>query len=173
MKYFTFTDETFWLFLWLCPLPPPPPPPPPLKVTPPSPLKSRPRPNWRKSVSSRKLLLQLNRLTLLPLQWYFTLCTVQTRGELGTWISWWAPSEINTVKPSIKDTPKEDKPPNKGQAFRNIHKSPLKEDSLSTKDKTVGPEGVLIKRFHCMACLNLIQSGTFRTWDTFSRFLYV
>ena len=28
-------------------------------------------------------------------------------------------------------------------------KSPLKEDNLSTKYKTAGPEGVLIKRFHC------------------------
>ena len=27
-------------------------------------------------------------------------------------------------------------------------KSPLKEDNLSTKDKTAGPEGVLVKRFH-------------------------
>ena len=27
--------------------------------------------------------------------------------------------------------------------------SPLKEDNLSSKDKTAGPEGVLIKRFHC------------------------
>ena len=56
---------------------------------------------------------------------------------------------------SIKDTPKEDKPPNKGQAESTLVytlyiKSPLKEDNLSTKDKTAGPEGVLIKRFHCI-----------------------
>ena len=50
-------------------------------------------------------------------------------------------SSSNTVKPPIKDTLKEDKPPNKGQA-KNTHvytlyrKSPLKEDNLSTKDKT-------------------------------------
>ena len=52
----------------------------------------------------------------------------------------------NTVKPLIKDTPKEDKPPNKGQAeSNNIHcrKSPLKEDNPSIKDKMAGPEGVL------------------------------
>ena len=47
------------------------------------------------------------------------------------------------VKPPIKDTPKEDKPPNKGQAKRThvytlYRKSPLKEDNLSTKDKTAG-----------------------------------
>ena len=58
---------------------------------------------------------------------------------------------LTTVKPPIKDTPKEDKPPNKGQAESTLvyalyRKSPLKEDNLSTKDKTAGPEGVLIKR---------------------------
>ena len=55
-----------------------------------------------------------------------------------------------TVKPLIKDTLKEDKPPNKGQikSYTHYRKSPLKEDKLSTKDKTAGPEGVLIKRFH-------------------------
>ena len=57
-----------------------------------------------------------------------------------------------TVKPRIKDTPKEDKPPNKGQVkstpvYTVYRKSPLKEDNLSTKDKTAGPEGV---RFHCI-----------------------
>ena len=62
---------------------------------------------------------------------------------------------LYTVKHPIKDTPKEDKPPNKGQAesthaYTRIHtKPPLKEDNLSTKDKMAGPEGVLIKRFHC------------------------
>ena len=54
------------------------------------------------------------------------------------------------MKPPIKDTPKEDKPPNKGQAEYTLYrKSPLEEDNLSTKDKTAGPEGVLIRRFHC------------------------
>ena len=54
------------------------------------------------------------------------------------------------MKPPIKDTPKEDKPPNKGQAKVPMNrKSPLKEDNLSTGPKTAGPEGVLIKRFHC------------------------
>ena len=54
------------------------------------------------------------------------------------------------VKPLIKDTPKEDKPPNKGQAESTLYrKSRLKEDNLSTEDKMAGPEGVLIKRFHC------------------------
>ena len=36
-------------------------------------------------------------------------------------------------------------------------KSPLKEDNLSTKDKTTGPEGVLIKRFHCTSKLLTIS----------------
>ena len=53
----------------------------------------------------------------------------------------------NTVKPPIKDTPRE---ANKGQAESTLvytlyRKSPLKEDNLSTKDKMAGPEGVLIK----------------------------
>ena len=54
------------------------------------------------------------------------------------------------MEPLIKDTPKEDKP-NKGQAESThvYRKSPLKEDNLSTKDKTAGPESVLIRRFHC------------------------
>ena len=57
------------------------------------------------------------------------------------------------MKPLIKDTPpKEDKPPNKGQAESTLvytlyRKSPLKEDNLSTRDKMAGPEGVLIKRY--------------------------
>ena len=63
------------------------------------------------------------------------------------------------VKPPIKDTPKEDKPPNKGQAESTLvyalyRKSPLKEDNLSTKDKTAGPESVFIKRFHCITKLH-------------------
>ena len=61
----------------------------------------------------------------------------------------------HTVKPLIKDTLKEDKTPNKGQAGSTLvyilyRKSPLKEDNLSTKDKVAGPEGVLIKRLHCI-----------------------
>ena len=52
-----------------------------------------------------------------------------------------------------KATPKEDKPSNKGQAESTLvytlyKKSHLKEDNLSIKDKTAGPESVLIKRFH-------------------------
>ena len=48
---------------------------------------------------------------------------------------------------------KEDKIPNKGQGestsvYTLCRKSPLKEDNLSTKDKTPGPKGVLIKMFH-------------------------
>ena len=55
---------------------------------------------------------------------------------------------LGLVKPPIKNTPKEDKPPNKGQAksthvYTLYRKSPLKEDNLSTKDKMAGPEGVL------------------------------
>ena len=55
-----------------------------------------------------------------------------------------------TVKPTLK----EDKPSNKGQAesthvYTLYRKPPLKEDNLSTKDKTAGPKGVLITRFHC------------------------
>ena len=58
------------------------------------------------------------------------------------------------MKPPIKDTPKEDKPPNKGQAKSTLvytlyRKSPLKEDNLSTKDKTACPKSVRSKRFHC------------------------
>ena len=59
---------------------------------------------------------------------------------------------VHIVKPPTKDTPKEDKPPNKGQAKSTLvytlyRKSPLKEDNHSTKDKMAGPEGVLTKRF--------------------------
>ena len=62
-----------------------------------------------------------------------------------------AVSSCHTVKPPIKDTPKEDKSPNKGQAESTLYrKSPLKEDNLSTKDKTAGLKSVLIKRFHCI-----------------------
>ena len=62
---------------------------------------------------------------------------------------------VFTVKLPIKDTPKEDKPPNKGQAERTLvytlyRKSLLKEDNLSTKNKMAGPESVLMKRFHCI-----------------------
>ena len=68
---------------------------------------------------------------------------------------------IAIVKPPIKDTPKEDKPPNKGQAesifVYTLYriKSPLREDNLSTKDKTTGPESVFIKRFHCIPSIVL------------------
>ena len=49
-----------------------------------------------------------------------------------------------SVKIPIKDTPKEDKSPNKGQAkntriYTHSKESPLKENNLSTKDKTAGP----------------------------------
>ena len=45
---------------------------------------------------------------------------------------------LYTVKPPIKDTPKEDKPPNKGQAkgtyvYTLYRKLPPKEDNLSTR----------------------------------------
>ena len=58
-------------------------------------------------------------------------------------------SRFQGLKPLIKDTPKGDKPPNKGQAESTLvytlyRKSPVKEDYLFTKDKTAGPEGVLI-----------------------------
>ena len=67
---------------------------------------------------------------------------------------------LHAVKPLIKDNPKEDKPPNKGQAestpVHTLYKITsersidlCREVNLSTKDKTAGPEGVLIKRFHC------------------------
>ena len=62
----------------------------------------------------------------------------------------------DTVKPPIKkDTPKEDKPPNKGQAestleYKLHRKSPLKKDNLSTKDKMADPKGVLIKRYYVL-----------------------
>ena len=57
-----------------------------------------------------------------------------------------------TAKPPIKDTQKEDTPPNKGQAestrvYTVYRKLPPKE---STKDRTAGPEDVFIKRFHCI-----------------------
>ena len=66
---------------------------------------------------------------------------------------WITPPTQCTVKPTIKDTPKEDKPPNKRQAKSTLvytlyRKSPLKEDNLSTKDT----RSVLIKRFH-YSCL--------------------
>ena len=49
-----------------------------------------------------------------------------------------------TVKPPIKDTLKENKFPNKGQAESTLvymlyRKSPLKEDNLSTEDKIASP----------------------------------
>ncbi len=49
-----------------------------------------------------------------------------------------------TVRPLIKGTPKEDKPPNKGQAVvYTVHaKRPPKEDNLSVKDKMLGAKCV-------------------------------
>ena len=46
---------------------------------------------------------------------------------------------VSTVRPPIKDTLKEDKPPNKGQAESTLvytlyRISPLKEDNISAKD---------------------------------------
>ena len=54
----------------------------------------------------------------------------------------------HTAKPPIKDTLREDKPPNRGHAESMLayilyRKSPLKEDNLSTKDKMAGPKSVL------------------------------
>ena len=56
------------------------------------------------------------------------------------------------MKLPIKDTLKEDKPFNKGQAeitrvYTLYRKSPLKKDNLSTKDQKADPESVLIKRW--------------------------
>ena len=70
-----------------------------------------------------------------------------------------------TLKPPIMDTPKEDKPPNRGQAESTLvytlyRKSPLKEDNLSTKDKMAGPESVLIKRFHCSSFTTILTFYT-------------
>ena len=53
----------------------------------------------------------------------------------------------------------EDKPPNKGQTESTLvytlyRKSPLKEDNLSTKDKTAG---VLVKRFHCIGTVSILE----------------
>ena len=53
------------------------------------------------------------------------------------------------MRPLVKDTLKEDKPPNKRQAKSTLVYTlyrimPLKEDNLSAKDKMAGPEGVLI-----------------------------
>ena len=70
------------------------------------------------------------------------------------WSDWTLISK--TVKPLIRTLQKrkEDKPPNKGQVESTLvytlyRKLSLKEDNLSTKDKTAGPESVLIKRSHC------------------------
>ena len=56
------------------------------------------------------------------------------------------------MKPPIKDIPKEDKTSQQRTitlVYTLYIKSPLKEDNLSTKYKTAGPESVFIKRFHC------------------------
>ena len=55
-----------------------------------------------------------------------------------------------TVRPPIKDTLKEDKPPNKGQAesicvYTLYRKSPLKEDNFSIKDKWLVPKVSLLR----------------------------
>ena len=66
------------------------------------------------------------------------------------WYRFWPVLEpLSTVKPPIKDTPKEDKPPNKGQAESTLVYTLYKKNhlNLSTNDKTAGPEGVLIKSF--------------------------
>ena len=65
------------------------------------------------------------------------------RGELYTYWGGYSKDYSETL-----DIPKENKPPNKGQAestrvYTLYRKSPLKEDNLSTKDKTAGPKGVL------------------------------
>ena len=54
----------------------------------------------------------------------------------------------------IKDTPKVDRPPNKGLKvllYKHpiIIKSPPKEDNLSAKDRLACPKSVFYKRFHC------------------------
>ena len=77
-----------------------------------------------------------------------------------------------TVKPPIKDTPKKDKPPNKGQAkstrvYTLYRESPLKEDNLGTKDKMAGPKGVFIERFHRI--ISPLKSGYLSNKDTFFR----
>ena len=69
-------------------------------------------------------------------------------------------SGSTTVKPLIKDTPKEDKPPNKGQSRNTVvytlcTKYPPKEDNLSTKDKMAGPKHHMsMWRFHCTTCFS-------------------
>ena len=56
------------------------------------------------------------------------------------------------MKPRIKGTPKELPTKDKPKVLLYTRFIPLKEDNLSTKlkDKTAGPEGVLIKWFHCI-----------------------
>ena len=55
-----------------------------------------------------------------------------------------------TVKPLIKDTPKEDKPPNKGQAESTLVYTLYSERTTSLqRTKRLVPKGVLIKRVHC------------------------
>ncbi len=64
------------------------------------------------------------------------------------WIS------MYTVKVLIKDTPKEDKPPNKGQnvVYTLNAKLPSKEDNLSTKDNRLGPKRVHYLEVLCVFC---------------------
>ena len=75
-----------------------------------------------------------------------------------------------TVKLPIKDTPKEDKPPNKGQVKSTLvyslyKKSPLKENNLFTKDKMAGPNCVLIKRFQLSAVV-VSKWVAYINWDS-------
>ena len=62
----------------------------------------------------------------------------------------------STVKPPVKDTPKEDKPPNKGQAKSTL--VPLKEDNLSTKDKMAGLKVSLLRGSTCIHLTQFISA---------------
>ena len=77
------------------------------------------------------------------------------------------------MKPLINNTPKEDKPSNKGQAESTLvytlyRKPPLKEDNLSTKDKTAGPEGVL--RVRGSTVMPLKSHISYKVSDVSSKF---
>ena len=56
-----------------------------------------------------------------------------------------------TVKPPDKGHPDKEQTSQQrtSRKYSCYIKSPLKEDNLSTKDKTADPKGVLIKRLHC------------------------
>ena len=68
----------------------------------------------------------------------------------------------NTVKPPIKDTPNEDKPRQAESTlvYTLYRKSPLKEDNLSTKDKTAVPEGVLITVLYATQQVRVQELGS-------------